>query len=155
MSRSSFSPAAAALFVLLTISWPGGAPAGGREPFEPIDAEALIDACWAISREDRDSGVTAGMRSGTARTAECLENVVYDQARAMFDLKRHPLREIRERIALIREGYQKFYWSLYNEHKMCRLWCGTDKHVYHISYYAKLLEEIVRDMVSERNEVGF
>ncbi len=60
------------------------AKAGGTEPFEPINAKAMIDTCWALSKEDRDSGVTGRMRSGSARTAGCLQNVIVEQASEMF-----------------------------------------------------------------------
>ncbi len=154
MSRSSFSPAAAALFVLLTISWPGGAPAGGREPFEPIDAEALIDACWAISREDRDSGVTARMRSGGLKTGLCLEDVIVSQAKEMFETDDLERIKVREKLDQLRNSYGGLYWSIYNEHNGCSP-CGTHGQVLHVLRYATLLESMIRDIVEERNDLRF
>ena len=139
----------------LLIGWQVTTFAGGTEAFEPIDADALIEKCWLISKEDRDSGVTARMRSGGARTAKCLQDVILDQVEAMFDPKTLTRKEALEKLHLISEGYQTLYWSIYNQHRKCARWCGTDRHVYHLGAYTALLEKIIRDMVDERNEIGF
>lgn len=129
--------------------------AGGTEAFEPINADALIEKCWSISKEDLDSGVTARMRGGSARSAKCLQDVILDQVEVMFEPKTLTRKEASEKLQLISEGVQTLYWSIFNQHRKCRRWCGTDRHVYHLAYYADLLEDMIRAMVHERNEIGF
>lgn len=129
--------------------------AGGIQPFEPINAEALIDACWKISKEDRDSGVTTRMRHGSARSIRCLQNVILDQVDAMFDPKYLSREQAKKQLRKIIEGYQPLMWSIYNEHKSCGVECGTDRHVLHLGDHAALLEDILKQMINERNEFKF
>ena len=141
--------------VWLLIGWPVNTYSGGTEAFNPIDADALIEKCWSISKEDIESGVTARMRGGSARSAKCLQDVILDQVEVMFDPKTLTRKEAFEKLQLISEGVQTLYWSIFNQHRKCRRWCGTDRHVYHLAHYADLLEHMIRDMVRERNEIGF
>ena len=137
------------------IGLPDTTYAGGTEAFESIDADALIERCWSISKEDLDSGVTARIRGGSARSAKCLQDVILDQVEVMFEPKTLTRKEASEKLQLISEGVQTLYWSIFNQHRKCRRWCGTDRHVYHLAHYADLLEHMIRDMVRERNEIGF
>ena len=139
----------------LLIGWPVNTYSGGTEAFNPIDADALIEKCWSIFKEDLHSGVTARMRRGGARSAKCLQDVILDQVEAMFEPKTLTRKEASEKLQLISEGYQTLYWSIYNQHRKCARWCGTDRHVYHLGAYTALLKKIIRDMVRERNEIGF
>ncbi len=131
------------------------ASAGGTEPFEPIDSEAMIEKCWALSKEDLNSGVTGRMRSGTMKTVRCMQNEIVEQAGEMFEPDVLSRQEVRDKLDKIRNGYGSLYWSIYNEHKRCGAECGTDRQVYHLGAYTALLEDIVRDMVRERNEMKF
>jgi hypothetical protein len=115
----------------------------------------MIDTCWALSKKDRDSCVTGRMRSGSARTARCLQNIILDQSEEMFEPDTLSRQEVLEKTDKISEGYQTLYWAIYNTHKRCDRFCGTDKHVYHLSAYTSLLEDIIKDMINERNEVRF
>ena len=133
---------------------PPRALAGGG-PFEPIDAQPLIDACWALSAEDRDSGVTARMRSGGARSIGCLEGVIRDQAEALFDEETLNSLNLEDQLTKIAKGYQTLYGAIYNRHTACglpRMECGSFYHVFHLGKHSYLLEEIIRDMVKQRNE---
>ena len=76
------------------------------------DAQTLIDACWEISRKDRESGVTGRMRSGAADTVGCLEEVVLDQLQPLFpDGKYMSRKQAQEHLDRIQIGVQKLYWS--------------------------------------------
>ena len=143
------------LLVLTAAVASSHAKAGGNEPFEPIDAKALIDACWAISQDKRDSGVTALMRQGGAMSVRCLKDVILDQAQAMLEPQVLSRRQVKEKLDKIGNAYGSLYWSIFNEHRKCSRWCGTDRHVYHLARYGGLLEKIIQDMVNERNEVKF
>ena len=113
---------------ILVGAFPSHAPLAGGNSFQPIDAKPLIDACWALSKEDRDSGVTGRMRSGSARSIGCLEGVIHDQAEALFDEETLDSLKLKEQLIKLRKGYQILYWALYNEHSACglpRMACGT------------------------------
>ena len=131
------------------------AKAGGIEPFESINAKAYIDKCWSLSKEDRDSGVTGRMRSGTMKTVHCMHDVIVEQASEMFEPDVLSPQEVKDKLLKIIKAYGSLYWAIYNSHKRCDRFCGTDKHVYHLSAYTSLLEKIIRDMINERNEVRF
>ena len=140
---------------ILVGALPSHAPLAGGNPFEPIDAQPLIDACLALSKEDRDSGVTARMRSGGARSIGCLQGVIRDQAEALFDEESLNSLDLEEQLTKIRKGYQTLYWAIYNDHRACRfprMECGTFYHVFHLGEHSSLLEKIIRDMVEQRNE---
>jgi hypothetical protein len=131
------------------------ARAGGEAPFTPINPDALINGCIEKSQAKLDTGVTARMREGGAEIVRCYEKIILDQASGMFNPEYLSQEVLKSYLDKIRYGYQKLYWALYNGHKKCDLWCGTDKHIYHLSAHEELLEKIIRDMIEERNEVRF
>lgn len=131
------------------------ARAGGTEPFEPINAKIFIEQCWALSKDDRDSGVTGRMRDGTMKTVRCMQGFIVDQAAEMFEPDTLSRQDVQGKLDNIRKNYGSLYWSIYNEHKRCGVECGTDRDVYHLAAYTALLEDIIRDMVRERNFMKF
>jgi len=56
---------------------------------------------------------------------------------------------------MIAKGYTFLYWRVYNEHRKCFWSCPAKNDVYHGTAYAALLEDILQDMVDERNRVKF
>ncbi len=130
------------------------AMAGGK-PFQLIDAEALIKACWAISEVKRASGVTGLMRKGAAETVGCLKEVILDQVEIMFEPEYLSREQATKELDRIRDAYQGLYWSIYNGHRGCDPSCGTMKHVSHLAENASLLEKMIRDMIAQRNEYKF
>lgn len=149
--------AASAIIVILIL--PTALLAGSNESyvtFESIDAEKLIAECWAISDARRATGITGMMRYGAADSVGCLEKVVSDQAEAMFEPETVSKNDIQDWLDSILEGYQKFYWAIYNSHRGCSPQCGTIYHVFHLSKHASLLEKMIRDMAKQRNkyEIG-
>ncbi len=141
--------------VLLCFSLAVGAPAAmaGAEPFQTIDAEALIKPCWDLSEEKRSSGVTATMRQGTLDTVLCLEKVILDQVEILFpDGKYLSRAQAEKKLERLRFAIQTFYWSLYNEHTGCKHFCGTMWQVFHLPKIAHVLEQIIRDIAHQRNQ---
>ena len=124
--------------------------AAGAAEWTDIDAEALVALCWAISEEDRGSGVTSRMRQGTADTIDCLEQEIVQHATAFFRTRSEE--QIRQLVTDIGGSYAQFYWVMYNENKACDPGCGTVYHVVFIGEVAELLEDMLRDLVSQRNE---
>ena len=119
------------------------------------EAQTLIDACWEISRKDRESGVTGRMRNGAANTVGCLEEAVLDQLQHLFpDGKPLSREKAQEHLDRIQIGVQKLYWSIYNEHAGCDPFCGTMYQVFHLSPNARILEDIIRTLIRQRKEYG-
>lgn len=136
-----------ALFVVcLAVS-----PAYSANEAPDLDAQKLIDACWAISQQDRDSGVTSRMRQGALNSVLCLEDVIADQAEAF----KFPLDDVRANLEKIRFGVGRLYWDIYNGHPGCKPSCGTFFHVVHLPPIGDVLEEIIRTMISQRQQYGF
>jgi hypothetical protein len=124
--------------------------AGAASPdWAEIDPEPLIDRCWSISQEDRDSGVTVLMSQGAANTIDCLEEEIVRHATAFFKTKNEE--EIRQLVSDLDKPYAEFYWVMYNENKGCEPSCGSMYHMFHVGALASLLENILRDLVSQRN----
>lgn len=132
------------------------------DAFEKIDAQKEIDECSAVGQADRDSGVTSQMRRGGAKTAQCLEDRIVVHLKALFkgqESKTFPdgktkfteegFREILKQLSI---SYGGLYWSLYNDHAGCKGGCGTMYHVFHLGKLMALLEQILRDVVAQRNE---
>ena len=89
------------------------------------------------------------------RTIRCLQSAIRDQAKALFDEETLDSMNLEEQLTKIREGYGGLYWAIYNQHKACglpRMACGTFYHVFHVAALSSLLEDIIRDMVKQRNE---
>ena len=143
-----FLALALSAFLLFT---PSPADAGGPDE-EGIDAQALIDACWAISLEDRSSGVTGRMRYGGAITVECLEEVILDQIEILFPDGEYLSREqAKQKLDAFAEAVQTMYWSIYNGNIACNPSCGTMWHVKHLGSHARILEDMIRNIVYVRN----
>jgi hypothetical protein len=102
-------PAVALAVMAFSEAWPGG------QDWQEIDAEPLIEQCWAISESDRDSGVTARMRQGTSETIECLQEEIVRHATAFFKSRNEE--EIRQSLWVMGKSYADLYWVMYNEHR--------------------------------------
>ena len=127
---------------------------GSDYPF--VESQPLIDACWAISEKERSSGVTAQHREGALNSVLCLENAILDQLEVLFPNGKYLSREeAAEKLEQLRFAAGSLYWSIYNEHQGCDPSCGTAWHSAHLSSYARILEKIVRDVVTVRNMYRF
>src|SRR3546814_981589 len=118
--------------------------AGGLEtssgPFKPIDAQALIDACWDMTYEKRLAS-NADAREGIFLSALCLEERILDQFDALFDPAVLPRQEAAERLKTMRDSYAGLAWKLYNEHEGCPFGhCGTIFYTFHVSAVARFME---------------
>lgn len=113
-------------------------------------AQKVIDACRAISQEDRGSGVTSRMREGTLNTALCMEEHIIMLAKTeLFKESPEISEKIEQGLEDLRFAYGRFYWDLYNNTDACMPLCGTFHHVRHSGKYALLLEGILFDCYQE------
>lgn len=108
------------------------------------DAQTIIDACWAISQDDRDSGVTSRMREGGLNTALCMEHAFLDLiSKHMNKDDAEAQKRYADNIETLRMSYGRIIWDLYNDHDGCDPMCGTMFHVFHNGVYAHLLEDLL------------
>jgi hypothetical protein len=123
-----------------------------KPAWQKIDADALVSGCWALSKEDRDSGVTQRMREGTARTLACLEAAIIRQGGEFFDPQVMGEAETRQVLDEISAPYGKLYWAMAAGHKGCIAGgCGTVQQVVPVLALARLFESVLRDLVAQRN----
>lgn len=110
-------------------------------------AQKIINACWTLSEEDRDSGVTARMREGTLNTALCMKKHILALSKQVL-FKDDPLiqKDVAEDLDKIHHGVGGLYWNLHNSHDSCsQNPCGTMYHVLHNGALAHTMEDILRD----------
>ncbi len=112
-------------------------------------AQQAINACWAISQEDRDSINTNRQRAGILDSALCMEKHIIELSeKYLFPESPSLVSETKKNLEEIRSGYGRLYWNLYNSLDGCYSekhgWrCGTENHTVHNSAYARLLEKII------------
>ena len=143
--------AALALVAVLANICVTGAAFAQNAQFNSAEAQKYIEDCWAISKEDRDSGAIGRMRHGTVRTATCMEKVILDLTERIFDRDTYTREKMQKRLDAIRENYERLIWDIYNENKGCPP-CGIMYQLEHAFRYAQLLEGITKHMVLAKNE---
>ena len=79
---------------------------GRRRFWEPVDADALIEACRNISNEMVNTGVTGLMQRGTQRSANCLEYVIIDQVEKLLEPEYLSRQDMRKKLDQISDVYQ-------------------------------------------------
>ena len=108
------------------------------------DPQAIIDACWAVSKEDRESPVSERWRDGHLKTALCLENKIIDLLDTADVGKSFLTREqAREELKNLRFSAGRLYWMIYNDNDHCGLSCGTIWHSQHLTEVSKIYEQMI------------
>lgn len=130
-------------------------PAANSADWVQLDADAIINNCWQISEEERDSGITNRIRNGTINSATCIRKQIVNNASTLFHDSTYSKEDIDQHMELLNEGIGKFYWNLNNENIDCNgpSGCGTIYHVFHANKIARVYEKILRDVISKRNEL--
>ena len=144
--------------IFLTLYPPSPAVAGGdgypaKGPDIP-DAQELIDACWAISQEKVDTGITALMLEGTLVSTRCLMDVIQNNAAILISEDSFSSEQILESLEGIISSYGKLYWHIYNSVESCTPACGS---MYKLrSAYAlfELYGDILKDIIEQRGDYG-
>ncbi|NQV45128.1 MAG: hypothetical protein HQ501_09510 [Rhodospirillales bacterium] len=142
------------LAAFLIVTFPSShAGAGGYDPdFKPLDAQILIDECVSKQQALLDTGVTANMREGMAKIVGCLQDVIVELTPVLFEPDVRTPEDTREMLDAISKAYQPFMWQLYNEFRGCPGYCGTLYHIFHLTSYANVLDDIIHQMVDQMNE---
>ncbi|MEO3429720.1 hypothetical protein AAFN88_12720 [Pelagibius sp. CAU 1746] len=127
------------------------AQAGGNrpEPYEPIDAQAMIDACWDMTYDQR-LGSTAATRDGIFDSIVCLEERILEQFAALFPATVLSRESAARKLEITRETYTDLYWHIYNENKGCRI-CPTQYYSSDLIAWSDVLERMLKDAVGQRN----
>lgn len=114
-------------------------------------AQKIIDACWKISEEDRDSGVTARMQEGTVKTINCLHNQIVDLSNNF--IKSNHRDEFKKELENNLASSYKLYYLSTNAHNGCDP-CGSMYHVVYLAQTASTLEALFKAMVYEAYSFG-
>ncbi len=117
------------------------------------DAQKIIDACWAISLEDRDSGVTARMKSGTYRTIDCLTTQISSISKDYIKNSDNRTEFLRELQVYTSSGYT-LYNHIFLSHSGCQP-CGSFYNVAYTAHVANLLEQIIYTMFAQAEDHSF
>lgn len=130
--------------------------AGGQEapaePFEPIDAQPLIDACWEKTYEQRLDVFAA--REGILISVLCIEERIVEQLDALVPQGSLSREDAAQQLKATRMAYGLLVWKIYNAHKQCpRNSCGVIYQSAHVSAVARLMEDLLRSIVEQRNEL--
>lgn len=141
--------------VAMTLAWflaTSPVLAGGddsEENFQPVDAQAMIDACWEITYQRR-LGSTVDTREGIFDSVVCLEERILEQFAALFPPTILSRETAARKLETTREIYTDLYWYIYNENKGCRI-CPTQYYSSDLSAWADVLERMLKDAVGQRN----
>lgn len=119
-------------------------------PFEPIDAQVLIDHCWEISLELR-SGSTRDTRFGFIESLTCLRKTIVEQVVPMMEPGDLTPAYAEWMLIEMAGPYGEIFDELYNAHKHC--YCGTINHNIDVWAVTQLYEMILRDVVDQRNRL--
>jgi len=125
----------------------------GTGPFEPIDAQALIDACWEMTDEQRLDVFAA--REGILISVLCLEDRIVEQLEALVPPDSLSKEEAAQHLEATRMGYGRLVWMVYNEHRRCPASCGVIYQSAHVSAVARVMEDLLRMIVEQRNRFEF
>ncbi|MGF1631985.1 MAG: hypothetical protein ACFCUT_21115 [Kiloniellaceae bacterium] len=134
-------------------SSPHNALSGGqKEPNEPIDAQALIDACWSETNRQRTSG-EAGEKESVAYLLECHKSHILRLTDHMFDPELLSRRDVHRILVKLHHNIGKFYTYLFHEHKRCG--CDGDIDVTYDLAMAKAYQRILHHVVYQYNRYRF
>jgi len=124
--------------------------AGGLPAPDLPDPQAIIDACWAVSKEDRESGVNSRMREGHVWTSVCLEKKVIELLDTLkFGESFISRAEAKQELDNLRTSVHRLYWMIYNDNEHCGMSCGSMWFAQHLPTHSKLLEDMIRTMIRQ------
>ncbi len=122
--------------------------AGGLPAPDLPDPQAVIDACWAVSKEDRESPVTERWRDGHLKTALCLENKIFDLLDTLrfgeFTINRE---ESERDLKKARNALGMIYSMIYFDSDYCAPNCAPDTPGPDLIRQTALYEQLVRTMI--------
>lgn len=127
-------------------------PAAARADWQPLDADQLVEACWASGQADIDSGVTSRMQQGIATASQCLRTRIAETAAPLFAGTGYTPKQQLADIDRVTQGAGGFYARLYAQNRACAPACGTLAPVQAAAEVPDLLERLLRDVVEVRNQ---
>lgn len=145
---------------LISIVWlllTSPALAGGVESqsasHEPLDAQPLIDTCWAgVDLEDQSMSVES-RREAAVRVVNCLEGAILRVMEPMYDQEMFSRQEVRDLLADSSSPVGDFYFYLLAHHRKCD--CGTDGWISSHVAEARHYESQLRTIVSIHNSYNY
>lgn len=107
----------------------------------------IIDTCWALSKKDRDSGITSRMMNGSYKTVNCLHKEIVRLSKPFFNKETDHQKFITELETSIENAYS-LNWLLFNG-GCYQAPCPTMFRASHISSVAHMLEDILNLLFSQ------
>jgi hypothetical protein len=149
MKALHFASLAWLLFVSPALA--GGADIG-TQPFEPVDAQASIDACWKETNRQRTSG-EAGERESVEYLLACHKSHVLRLTDRMFDPEILSQREVDRILHKLHQNIGEFYIYLFHAHRGCG--CDGDHNVTYDLAMVKAYQRILHHVAYQHNRYRF
>lgn len=98
-----------------------------EETIQPsTQADKQIKACWGISQDKRDSGVTQDMLAGTMETTACMKkHIMHLSETVLFKGDPHAQNIFKEALNNLQQGTALLYGYLHTRNALCEGPCGT------------------------------
>ncbi len=119
-------------------------------PFEPFDADPIIEDCWQRSEELRGTGSAAAYGDGLDLTAICMEKAVLAKIRGWLLPEFTDRAE--EHLHALRKVHDELYYRIYAENRYCPSSCGLLPSMRYIESYIDLLARILKDIEAETKD---
>jgi|CXWL01.1.fsa_nt_gi hypothetical protein len=110
--------------------------------------EQLIEVCNKQAHLKWDTGVTSTMQEGNVVYSDCLENTILKLTERIYDKdqQKEAKADLKIQFKQLSKAAIAFSWKIDNENKWCD--CGTMAHVTSYSLYHRILEGMIKDMLS-------
>lgn len=103
-------------------------------------------ACYADAFKTKPVSIT-DQRFALNDYARCMESAIKTELKKKMPEKK--LADMNVYMENIATNYQKFYWDLYND-ESCKDEKGSEKHLYHLKNYRKLLQEMLENVIKAK-----
>ncbi len=115
---------------------------------KPLDfADKKAAECMELSREERDSGVTARMRSGMQKSVICLKAAILQRAEDAPLKKQDKVARLSKAIDVWEEQDAEILWMMHNERDDCSAgMCGTMYQVTYLGDHYAMLTQMLRNI---------
>jgi hypothetical protein len=137
---------------VMTVAMGATFAARAADDWKTLDAQKLIDACWAISEEDRSAPSRQQMMEGREKTLHCFEETLVEQVRVFRPYARwegYKDDDIRKILHAIATNLTNIEWYMYKS--LAPDACLPDcQPLAYGPMIEKVYQELIREVVVER-----
>jgi len=126
--------------------------AGGNrpDPFDPIDAQAVIDACRNSSSPGDKASSFDDRKAAVYRIEECYEDAIIRLIGPMFDPNVFSSKDAKRLLRNMSNPVYRFYGYVYAWHRKCD--CGEDAEIAFLLAALKPYDHILRSIEEVRDD---